>query len=88
MAGQTAPQLAAALEVSTRTVLRDIDALSAAGVPVWGQPGRHGGGFQLEEGWRTQLTGMTEDEARPCCWPACPRLRRTSASARRPWAPA
>ncbi len=60
---QTAPQLAEVLEVSTRTVLRDIDALSAAGVPVWGQPGRHGGGFQLEEGWRTQLTGMTEDEA-------------------------
>lgn len=59
----TAPQLAAELEVSTRTVLRDIDQLSAAGVPVWGQPGRHGGGFQLQAGWSTQLTGMTEDEA-------------------------
>jgi predicted DNA-binding transcriptional regulator YafY len=59
----TAPQLAAELEVSVRTVLRDIDQLSAAGVPVWGQPGRHGGGFQLQEGWSTQLTGMTEEEA-------------------------
>lgn len=59
----TAPQLAAELEVSVRTVLRDIDQLSAAGVPVWGQPGRHGGGFQLQAGWSTQLTGMTEDEA-------------------------
>ncbi len=55
-------QLAAALEVSARTVLRDIDALSAAGVPVWSEPGRNGG-FQLQPGWSTQLTGMTADEA-------------------------
>lgn len=55
-------QLAAELEVSARTVLRDIDALSAAGVPVWGEPGRSGG-FQLQAGWSTQLTGMTESEA-------------------------
>jgi predicted DNA-binding transcriptional regulator YafY len=59
---QTAPQLAAELEVSTRTVLRDIDELSAAGVPLWGEPGRYGG-FQLQAGWSTQLTGMTEMEA-------------------------
>lgn len=59
---QTAPQLAAELEVSTRTVLRDIDELSAAGVPLWGEPGRNGG-FQLQAGWSTQLTGMTEREA-------------------------
>jgi len=59
---QTAPQLAAELEVSARTVLRDIDELSAAGVPLWGEPGRNGG-FQLQAGWSTQLTGMTEDEA-------------------------
>ncbi|MDR7095788.1 helix-turn-helix transcriptional regulator [Hydrogenophaga laconesensis] len=58
----TAPELARAMEVSTRTVLRDIDQLSAAGVPLWGERGRLGG-FRLREGWSTQLTGMTEPEA-------------------------
>lgn len=58
----TAPALAQAMEVSVRTVLRDIDQLSAAGVPLWGERGRQGG-FQLREGWSTQLTGMTEPEA-------------------------
>lgn len=58
----TAGALAQALEVSERTVLRDIDQLSAAGVPLWGERGRQGG-FQLREGWSTQLTGMTEPEA-------------------------
>jgi predicted DNA-binding transcriptional regulator YafY len=50
------------MEVSERTILRDIDQLSAAGVPLWGARGRQGG-FQLREGWSTQLTGMTEPEA-------------------------
>ncbi len=58
----TAPALAAALEVAERTILRDIDQLSAAGVPVWGDRGRNGG-FQLRAGWSTELTGMTEPEA-------------------------
>ncbi len=58
----SAPQLAAELEVSQRTVLRDMDQLSAAGVPVWSDRGRDGG-FQLREGWSTTLTGMTEGEA-------------------------
>lgn len=59
---QSAPALARALEVSVRTVLRDIDQLSAAGVPLWGERGRQGG-FQLREGWSTTLTGMTEPES-------------------------
>lgn len=59
---QTAGQLARALEVSERTILRDIDQLSAAGVPLWGERGRTGG-FSLRPGWTTQLTGMTEPEA-------------------------
>lgn len=58
----TASQLARALEVSERTILRDIDQLSAAGVPLWGERGRQGG-FQLRPGWTTQLTGMTDSEA-------------------------
>jgi predicted DNA-binding transcriptional regulator YafY len=58
----SAPSLAAELEVSERTILRDIDQLSAAGVPVWSDRGRDGG-FQLREGWSTELTGLTEAEA-------------------------
>lgn len=58
----TAGALAQAMEVSERTILRDIDQLSAAGVPLWSERGRQGG-FRLREGWSTQLTGMTEPEA-------------------------
>jgi predicted DNA-binding transcriptional regulator YafY len=58
---QTGRELAARLEVSERTVHRDMEALSAAGVPVFALRGVRGG-WQLDEEWRTQVPGLSEAE--------------------------
>ena len=59
----TTTQLADELEVSRRTILRDIDALSVAGIPIYTDSG-HGGGVALDENYRVKLTGLQEAEAR------------------------
>lgn len=57
----TAKELAAKLEVSERTIVRDLEALSIAGVPVYAERGSQGG-WRLAEGYRTNLTGMKAGE--------------------------
>jgi predicted DNA-binding transcriptional regulator YafY len=56
----TAPELAAELDVSVRTIYRDMVALGAAGIPVYAEQD----GYRLVDGYRTQLTGLTPDDAR------------------------
>ena len=58
----TIAELAKALDVSERTMHRDVAALRDAGVPLWTEAGRHGG-VRLVDGWRTHLDGLTSREA-------------------------
>jgi len=58
----TARQLSVELEVSVRTIYRDVESLHSAGVPLYGDAG-HAGGYQLLDGYRTKLTGLTSGEA-------------------------
>ncbi|QNI33307.1 SpoIIE family protein phosphatase [Alloacidobacterium dinghuense] len=80
----TGRELAARLEVSERTVHRDMEALSAAGVPVFAMRGSHGG-WQLDEGWRTQAPGLDQTELRSqlMAQPRTPGDKRLAAAADR-----
>lgn len=69
----TASELAELLEVSERTIRRDVDALAEAGVPIYTSRGR-GGGIELLDSFRTRLTSLTTDELRVLFLAGQPRL--------------
>jgi predicted DNA-binding transcriptional regulator YafY len=74
--GMTAPEVAAALEVSVRTVYRDVQALSGAGVPIYSEPGR-AGGIRLLEGYDlTGLPSLDDEETRALLLAAVPSIAR------------
>ena len=76
----TAGELASRLNVSVRTIFRDIDALSAMGVPVYTELGR-GGGIRLVEGYSSDLTGLSPGEAEALALVASPAAVGTSSLA-------
>ncbi|MGW2336713.1 helix-turn-helix transcriptional regulator [Streptomyces sp. NPDC001685] len=67
----SARAIADELGVSVRTAYRDLARLQAAGIPVYAEPGP-GGGYQLLDGYRTRLTGMSEGEARALLFAGLP----------------
>lgn len=69
----SARELAEELEVSTRTVMRDLEALGTAGVPIYSERGPKGG-FELWDGFRTQLSSLTADEVRAARFAGADRL--------------
>lgn len=71
----TARELASELEVSVRTIYRDVESLHEAGVPLYGDAG-HAGGYQLLGGYRTTLTGLTGTEAGALFLAALPQVAR------------
>ncbi len=77
----TARALAHELEVSERTIYRDIDALGMVGIPVYGDPGPEGG-YSLLDSYRTTLTGLSEGERVRFFCSVCPRRWPISASGR------
>lgn len=77
---RTARELAASLEVSERTIYRDVDALSVAGIPVYAQRGGDGG-IALSEGYRRALMHFGEDEVRALFLPGSAILRDLGMSA-------
>jgi predicted DNA-binding transcriptional regulator YafY len=67
----TAPELATACEVSLRTIYRDVDALSDAGIPIYSERGAEGG-YRLLDGYRVRLNGLSPTEAEALFMAALP----------------